>query len=179
MMSVETGLRFSTADPTVHAVPHRKTDSMCRKLKDAGLDGLRRDGLTLSRGELVSSYCFVAPNNNKPSWYSCAGQAALANWKQVGLDALGLIPLESTGVKAAQLAGGIVSGSISAYNNDKAGMGLSFGGTIINVLNAEKGSIAKNLAEAIPVAGTVVSVGAVGYDIFGSKEYSGCRNGVN
>jgi RHS repeat-associated protein len=120
-----------------------------------------------------------APNNNKPSWYNCAGQSLAANWKQVGLDALGLIPLESTGVKAAQLAGGIVSGAISAYNQDGPGTGFAGVGTVLNILNAEKGSIAKNLAEAIPIAGTVVSAGAVGWDVFGSKEYSTCRNGAS
>ena len=97
----------------------------------------------------------------------------------MGLDALGLIPLESTGVKAAQLAGGIVSGAISTYNQDGPGTGFAGVGTVLNILNAEKGSIAKNLAEAIPIAGTVVSAGAVGWDVFGSKEYSTCRNGAS
>jgi len=110
---------------------------------------------------------------------SCAWQSTKANWAQVGLDALGAIPLEATAVKSAQIVGGVISGGISAYKQDRTGAGLSGVGLVISVLNAEKGSIAKNLAEAIPVAGTVVSVGAVGYDIFGSKEYSGCRNGAN
>lgn len=88
-------------------------------------------------------------------------------------------PLEATAVKSVQIVGGVISGGISAYKHDGPGVGLSGAGLVLSVLNAEKGSIAKNLAEAIPVAGTVVSIGAVGYDIFGSEEYSACRNGAN
>jgi len=120
-----------------------------------------------------------APPPGPPSILSCAWQSVKSNWAQTGLDALGAIPLESTALKGFQIAGGVVAGSISAYRNDKFGVGLSGVGVVLSVLNAEKASIAKNIAEAVPVAGTVVAVGAVGYDIFGSDAYKSCRNGAN
>jgi quinol-cytochrome oxidoreductase complex cytochrome b subunit len=59
-----------------------------------------------------------------------------------------------------------------------AGAGLSFTGLALSALDAEKVSIGKNLAEAIPFLGTGVSAVAVGYDIFGSAEYKSCMNGA-
>jgi len=109
---------------------------------------------------------------------SCAGQALMQNKLQTGLDALGLIPGEATIVKSAQLAGAVVAGGYSAYQQSMAGAGLSFTGLALSALDAEKVSIGKNLAEAIPFLGTGVSAVAVGYDIFGSAEYKSCMNGA-
>lgn len=119
----------------------------------------------------------VAPNNffSKVSkWTSCAGQSAKQNWAQVGLDAVGLIPVESTIVKSGQLVGAIASGSYAAYKHDGPGAGLSGGGLVLAVMNAEKGTLGKNLAEAVPVLGMGASAVAIGNDIFGSKAFSSC-----
>jgi RHS repeat-associated protein len=110
---------------------------------------------------------------------SCAGQALMQNKLQTGLDALGLIPGEATIIKSGQIAGAVVAGGYSAYQQNMAGTGLSGVGLVMSVLNAEKASIGKNLAEAIPFLGQGVSAVAVGYDIFGSKEYKSCMSGAN
>ena len=101
----------------------------------------------------------------------------MQNKLQVGLDALGLIPGEGTIVKSVQIAGAIGAGAVSAFNQDGAGAGLSGTGLILSIANAEGASIGKNLAEAIPIAGMVVSGGAVVYDVFGSASYKSCLNG--
>jgi hypothetical protein len=58
------------------------------------------------------------------------------------------------------------------------GTGLSTAGLLTSVFNAEKVPLTKNLAEAVPIMGTFVSGAAVGYDIFGSKEYKACMSGA-
>ena len=122
----------------------------------------------------------IAPNNalayvSKRA--SCAGQALMQNKLQTGLDALGLIPGEATIVKSVQIVGAVGAGAYSAYQQNMAGTGLSGAGLFLSILNAEKGTLGKNLAEAVPIAGMVVSAGAVGYDVFGSAEYKACMNG--
>jgi RHS repeat-associated protein len=113
-----------------------------------------------------------------PKQIQCAGQALKKNWAQTGLDSLGLIPGESTIVKAAQIVGAVVSGGIAASKADTKGVGLSGAGFILTVLDAEKVPIGKNLAEAVPVLGIGVSAIAVGNDILGSEAYKACMNGA-
>jgi hypothetical protein len=68
---------------------------------------------------------------------------------------------------------------ISLLRHGMPSIGLSGVGLAISMLNAEKASMGKNLAEAIPFLGQGVSAVAVGYDIFGSKEYELCMSGAN
>ncbi len=103
----------------------------------------------------------------------------MQNKLQTGLDALGLIPGEATIVKSVQIVGAVSAGAYSAYQQNMAGAGLSGVGLVMSILNAEKASIGKNLAEAIPFFGMGVSGAAVGYDIFGSTAYKSCMNGAN
>ena len=107
----------------------------------------------------------------------CMGQAIAANKLEVGLDALGLIPVESTIVKSATMAALVVKGGIDVLNRDGTGVGLSLTGFVVAILDAEKVSLGKAAGEAIPFVGTIVAGAAVANDIFGSEAYQSCREG--
>jgi hypothetical protein len=102
---------------------------------------------------------------------------------QTGLDALGVIPGEGNVLGAVQLAAGVVSGGISAYNNEMTGAGLATGGLVLAAAGDSGIRLAVNGVKVIPILGNLVSLGAVAVDVFGPDggvaAYQSCMNGTN
>ena len=98
------------------------------------------------------------------------------------LDALGVIPGEGNVLGAVQLGAGIVSGGISAANNDLPGVGLAGAGNALTMAGAAGARLVVNGVKVIPIAGNIVSGISVLYDVFGKEglvaAYKGCMSGT-
>jgi hypothetical protein len=123
------------------------------------------------------------PNKRKTA-ADCAAAVAKADLAGAALDAASLIPGGGDLGDVARLGAGAASLGISASQGNRGGTafglaGVTLGSAVVsrNVVNAAAVG-AKDGLEAIPFLGTIVGVGALGFDAFSAaKEYNACLAG--
>jgi RHS repeat-associated protein len=119
---------------------------------------------------------------SKPGFFSCTftGKVGMS-YLSLALDAVGIFPAANDIVHGVQFGAEVASAGISLYG-DLAGAGLSAAGMGLEV--AKQGGLTMEVHgfELIPIAGNVISGGAVLNDIFGSNgiiaSYMSCFAGT-
>ena len=108
----------------------------------------------------------------------CFRQAVAHNSVSLALDAAGFIPGEGVPKAVTQLGVGLAGVANSAIQKSGSGVFLGIAGIHLTALEPFAKEAGWSVAKAVPVAGTLLNVGATLYDLSSvGKDYRACING--
>lgn len=148
------------------------------------------DGWSFLGSATITTYTMIAPQFTvgapsnlemkavkKPSIKHCLGETGKKNGASLTLDALGFIPGEGQAKALTDIGLGVAATVVSAMQKDSKGAFMSIAGMQIAAFEPFAKQAGWSIAKAVPIAGTLLNVGATGRDLYlAVEDFQECMN---